>query len=238
MSNPQRYTSGLATVPAAQPLGNFPFPDPFHTGGNVGLDVTAYSNDFFTLGTTTVDWTITTTGSGATFAITDGVGGLALLSPGGASSVNTVAQTKRSFQFSTGKQFWYLCRVALGSLTGARYFSFGLQDSTASTPNNGLFFSKDTSSSGAVRLVQASSGTLTTLVSTVYTYTNALPYVDVALYYNGTDLLVYAADAVVARITSYTPPAQLMTSFFTSTVISGTETMTVDYLLVAQETVR
>lgn len=241
MSNPQRYTSGLATVAAAQPLGNYPFPDPFHTSGNVGVDVTSYANDFFTVGSTTLDWTIT--GVSSTFAITDGVGGVALVTPGGATTVTTVAGAHNGFQFSSGKQFWYVCRIQPAAVSGTKSFLFGLQGGTSATATDGIWFVKPASST-SVNLVSRVGSTSTTLVTGVAT-ASAGGWIDVAFYYNGTDILVYSADNVVARVTSPTIGSSattltnaLLTPVFQSTPTATTDTLTIDYVLAAQETVR
>ena len=240
MGAPSRFLSGVATVDAQYPLGNYPFPDPFHTSGSAGLDAVSYSNDFFTVGSTTLDWTIT--GTSSTFAITDGVGGVALITPGGTTTTTTVAAAHAGFQFVAGQAFWYLCRIKASAVSGTKAFTFGLQKGSAGTNTDGLYFTKAASST-SLNLVSKVNSTATTLVTGVATAA-ADTYLDVGFYYNGTDLLVYAADALVARVsaptvgsTGTTLTDALIQPFF-QIVPTATDTLSIDYVLAAQETTR
>ena len=69
-------------------------------------------------------------------------------------------------------------------------------------------------------------------------------FVDVGFYYNGTDLLVYSSDSLVARVTAPTIGSSgttltnaLMTTLFGITPVA-TETLTIDYEFAAMETTR
>lgn len=241
MGSPSRFTSGVATVDAQYPLGQYPFPDPFHTSGSVGLDTVSYSNDFFTVGSTTLDWTLT--GVSSTFAITDGLGGVALVTPGGTSTVTTVAGAHNGFQFIAGQSFWYLCRIKVNAVTSTKSFLFGLQTGTSATSTDGLWFVKPASST-SLNLVSRVGSTSTTVVTGVTTVA-ADTYVDVGFYYNGADVLVYSSDVLVARITAPTIGASattltnaLLTPVFQTTPTAITDTLSIDYVLAAQETVR
>jgi hypothetical protein len=217
MASPTRFYSGVATVPASQPLGNYPFPDPFHTSGSTGLDVVSYSNDFFAIGSTTLDWTVT--GTSSTFATTDGLGGVSLVTPGGTTTTTTVAMAHSGFQFVAGQKFWYLCRIKASAVSSTK------------------------ASSTSVNLVSTVNSTATTLVTGVTTAA-ADTYLDVGFYYDGTDILVYAADAVVARVSAPTVGASgttltnaLLNVAF-NVVPTATDTLSIDYVLAAQEAVR
>ena len=241
MSAPTRYLSGVATVPAAQPLGNYPFPDPFHTSGTTGLDAVSYANDFFTVGSTTLDWTIT--GVSSTFAITDGLAGVALVTPGGASTVTTVAGAHNGFQFVSGNKFWYVCRIMPNAVSSTKSFLFGLQTGTSATSTDGIWFVKPASST-SVNLVSRVGSSSTTLVTGVATAA-ALAWLDVGFYYDGTDIVVYSNDAVVARVSAPTIGASattltnaLLTPVFQTTPTATTDTLSIDYVLAAQETSR
>ena len=242
MSAPTRFLSGVATVPASQPLGNYPFPDPFHTGGSSGLDVVSYSNDFFSIGSTTLDWTIT--GTSSTFATTNGLGGVALITPGGTTTTTTVAAAGSSHQFVAGQKFWYVCRIKMSAISSTKAFTFGLQKGSGATGSatDGFWFTKPASST-SLNLVSVVDGTSTTLVTGVTTVV-ADTYLDVAFYYDGTDILVYSSDAVVARVTAPTVGAtattltdELLNVVF-NVVPTATDTLSIDYVLAAQETAR
>lgn len=241
MGSPSRFTSGVATVDAQYPLGQYPFPDPFHTSGSVGLDTVSYANDFFTVGSTTLDWTLT--GVSSTFAITDGLGGVALVTPGGASTVTTVAGAHNGFQFVAGQAFWYLCRIKVNAVTSTKSFLFGLQTGTSATSTDGIWFVKPASST-SLNLVSRVGSTSTTVVTGVTTVA-ADTYVDVGFYYNGADVLVYSSDVLVARITAPTIGSSattltnaLLTPVFQTSPTATTDTLSIDYVLAAQETVR
>lgn len=240
MGAPSRFLSGVATVDAQYPLGNYPFPDPFHTSGSAGLDVTSLANDFFTIGSTTLDWTIT--GTSSTFAITDGVGGVALITPGGTTTTTTVAGAHSGFQFVAGNKFWYLCRIKASAVSGTKAFTFGMQKGTGATNTDGIFFTKAASST-SLNLVSRVNSTSTTLVTGVATAA-ADTYLDVGFYYDGTDLLVFASDALIARVTAPTIGSTgtnltdaLLTQYF-QVVPTATDTLSIDYVLSAQETTR
>jgi hypothetical protein len=242
MSAPTRFLSGVATVPATEPLGNFPFPDPFHTGGSAGLDVVSYANDFFNIGSTTLDWTIT--GTSSTFATTNGLGGIALVTPGGTTTTTTVASAGSSFQLIAGNKFWYVCRIKMSAISSTKAFTFGLQKGSGATGSatDGLWFTKPASST-SLNLVSKVDGTATTLVTGVTTVV-ADTYLEVGLYYDGTDLLVYSEHDLVARVSAPTVGAtattltdELLNVVF-NVVPTATDTLSVDFVLTAQETTR
>lgn len=241
MGSPTRFTSGIATVDSQYILGNYPFPDPFHTSGNASYDVVTYENDFFTVGSTTLDWTIT--GSSSTFAITNGVGGVALITPGGASTVTTVAGAHNGFQFVAGQSFWYVCRIKANTVSSTKSFLFGLQTGTSASSTDGIWFTKPASST-SLNLVSRVDSTSTTLYTGVTTVA-ADTYVDVGFYYNGTDLLVYSNDVLVYRVsaptigsTATTLTNALLTPVWQTTPTATTDTLSIDYVLAAQETSR
>ena len=242
MGAPSRFLSGVATVDAQYPLGNYPFPDPFHTSGTANLDVVSLANDFFTVGSTTLDWTIT--GTSSTFAITDGVGGVALITPGGTTTTTTVASVGGGFQFVAGQDFWYVCRIKMSAISSTKAFTFGLQKGSGATGSatDGLWFTKPASST-SLNLVSTVNSTATTLVTGVTTVA-ADTYVDVGFYFDGSDVLVYSSDALVARVSAATigstgttlTNALLNISF--NVVPTATDTLSIDYVLAAQETSR
>lgn len=238
MGTPTRFTYGVGTVSKQSPLGDFPLPDPFHTSANAGLDVACYANDFFGIGSTTLDWTIT--GVSSTFTAVDGVGGVARVTPGGVSTVTSVYKVGSAFQFVSGQDFWYVCRIRASAVAGTVTYQFGLRNGSSAT--EGLWFSKPASST-SLNLISTVNSSATTLATGVDTAA-AATYHDVAFYYNGTDLLVYSADALVARVTAPTIGASattltnaVLTPFFTITP-TATDTLEIDYVLAAMETTR
>ena len=236
MSAPSRFLSGVATVDANEPLGNYPFPDPFHSSGSSGLGSVSYVNDFNTLIGT--DYTVS--GSSSTFALASGVGGVAVLTPGGTTTASSAYKPAPFLQFIAGNKFWYVVRFKASAVSGTKAFYAGLQ--AGSSAANGLWFAKAASST-SLNLVSTVGSTATTLVTGVANCADDT-YVDVAFYFDGTDLLVYSNDNVVARVSAPTIGSSATT--LTNSVLSpvfqitptATDTLTVDYVLAAQEVTR
>ena len=241
MGNPTRLTNGLATVPSNNPLGNYPFPDPFHTGSTVGKDVVAYWNDYFDTGTTTT-YTISGGGAIALGVGSAAVGGTLVHTPASATA-SAVSRASTAFQFISGNRFWFLQRIAASAVTGVMSMFFGLNTNNAAITADGIYFRKAASQLN-LDLVSVINGTTTVLAAAVTTVAAGV-YLDVGFYYNGTDLLVYVNDAVVARISNVTIGATntfTLTNAYLSPVFQitpvGTENLNTDYVLVAQEITR
>lgn len=236
MGSPTRFTSGVATVDAQYPLGNYPFPDPFHSSGSASLGSVSYVNDFNTLIGT--DYTVS--GSSSTFALASGVGGVAVLTPGATTTATAAYKPAPFLQFVAGNKFWYVVRFKASAVSGTKAFYAGLRNGSGTT--DGIWFAKAASST-SLNLVSTVGSSATTLVTGVATVA-ADTYVDVAFYYDGTDLLVYSNDAVVARVSAPTIGASATT--LTNVVLSpvfqitptATDTLTIDYVLAAQEVTR
>jgi hypothetical protein len=168
---------------------------------------------------------------------------MSLITPGGATTVTTVAGTHNGFQFIAGNAFWYVCRIQPAAVSGTKSFLFGLQTGTSATSTDGIWFTKPASST-SLNLVSTVGSTATTLVTGVAT-ASAAGWLDVGFYYNGTDLLVYASDNLVARVSAptigssgTTLTSALLTPVFQSTPTATTDTLTIDYVLAAQEMTR
>ncbi|CAB4131949.1 hypothetical protein UFOVP135_33 [uncultured Caudovirales phage] len=237
MSAPTRFLSGVATVPASQPLGNYPLPDPFHTSGNSGLDLFTYANDYTDLGNA---GSRTITGTSSAFALADGVGGIGVLTPGGTTTASAMYRTAAAFKFVSGQDFWYTTRIAYSGVGTGITGYFGVIKTGGATTDSLLF---KLATTGVLSLVSTVSSTATTLVSSVATMT-AGTYVEVAFYYDGTDLLVYANHNVVARVAGVTigSTGTTLTNAALTEIIqitpAATETISVDFVFVAQEVVR
>lgn len=237
MGSPTRYTNGVSTQTVGTLMGDYPLPDPFHTGSSSGLDVYTYSNDFNDLGNAA---SRTITGASSTFALVDGVGGVGRLTPGGATTASSIYRTDASFQFVAGQKFWFVHRVKYSAVGAGITGYFGVIKTGAATTDSLLF---KLATTGVLSLVSTVNNTATTLVSQVATVTGG-SWVDVGFYYNGTDLLVFANDALVARIanptigsTGTTLTNALLTPI-TQITPAATETVDIDYALVACEVSR
>ena len=237
MGNPTRFTSGVGTAYQGETLGNYPLPDPFHTGSTKELGISIYENDFNTLIGT--DYTVT--GSSSTFTLSSTiVGGAGVLTPGGATTATAAYKAGSFLQFQAGNQFWYEARFKASAVSSTKSFYVGLRNGSGVT--DGLWFAKAASST-SVNLVSTVGSTATTLVTGVATAA-ADTWLNLGFYYDGTDLLVYSDNALVARVSSptigtsgTTLSSVLMGPVFQITP-TATDTLTVDFVLAAQELVR
>jgi hypothetical protein len=233
MSNPTRLYAGLSTAYPNETLYSFPFPDPFHTGSTQTLGSSTYTNDFNTLIGT--DYTVT--GTSSTFALTAGVGGLAILTPGGTTTATSAYKSGQFFQIVSGNRFWYTTRIQASAVAGNVSFYAGLQ--AGSSTNDGLWFSKAAAST-SINLVSVVGGTSTTIASGIATVA-AATWIEFGLYYNGTDLLVFVNNVPVARISSPTvgSSATTLTNAVMGPVFqitpTATDTLTTDFVLACQE---
>jgi hypothetical protein len=241
MGTPTRLTSGLSTVAKGQPLGDYPFPDPFHTGSSLGKDVASYWNDYFDTGPTTT-YTISGGGSVALGVGAAAVGGTIVFTPG-AIAASAVTRASTAFQFTQGSRFWFLQRIAPSAVTGVMSAFFGVNTANAAITADGLYFRKAASQLN-VDFISVINGTTTVLAAAITTVT-AGAYIDAGFYYDGTDLYVFIGDVVKARISNITIGATnafTVTNAYLSPVYQitpvGSETLTTDYVLVANEVVR
>jgi hypothetical protein len=241
MSNPTRLYAGLSTAYPNEPLYSFPFPDPFHTGSNQITGSSTYTNDFNTLIGT--DYTVT--GTSSTFALTSGVGGLAILTPGGTTTASAAYKNGQFYQFVVGNRSWFTCRFKTSAVAGNVSFYVGLRNGASAT--DGIWFSKAAAST-AVNLVSTVNSTSTTLVSNIITAV-ADTFMELGFYYDGTDLICYSGYASSdmgpdARVSNATIGSSgtnltnaLLAPVFQITPVA-TDTLTTDFVLACQEVVR
>jgi len=239
---PTRLTAGLSTVTNIKPLGDFPHPSPFHTSGSAAnvfnqsatMGVCKYDTDFVH----TSDLSDFTSGYASAALSTTLVGGVAVYTPTSA-TLGIAYKTGQYMQFVAGQKLWFQCNVALSTLAGVG--RYGLQAGAVSTVASLMFVTAVTS--GIVSLVSIVNSTTTVLIANVGTMVAATP-IDLAYYYDGTDLLVYVANALVTRVAAPTIGATgttltnaILTPAFQSTP-AATETTSVDWLLGACEIAR
>lgn len=236
MSNPTRLQSGLSTAYSNEVFYSYPYPDPFHTGSTSALGSTSYMNDFNTLIGT--DYTVT--GASSTFALGNAVGGIAVLTPGGTTTATAAYKNGQAFQFIAGNRFWFTSRFQVSAVAGNVSFYVGLRNGSGVT--DGLWFAKAAAST-SINLVSTVGSTATTLVTGVATAA-AATYVELGLYFDGTDLLVYSNNTLVARVSAPTigSSATTLTNAVLGPVMqitpTATDTLTVDFIGTAQEVTR
>lgn len=202
MATPTRYPAGVSNEPPGWLFGDLSMLD--------GPNIYKYFNDFSTYDAT--DWTVTSSGGGATgtTSLTAGNGGLLLLQSGITENdiqANQLATT--SFHFVSGQDVWFGINFEVSDATQTDII-FGLADTFADmTPTDGVYFTKVDGSTSLLYNVTAA-GTSTT--GTVGTLVAATRYA-VGFYYKGSaavpTLTIYStipyAAGTVTRPSPYYP---------------------------------
>lgn len=244
MGVPTRLTQGLATQAKTNLLGNYPLPSPFRTSSTPttsyqsGYAIATYATEFMHIDN---GWTATS----STFATTDAVGGIAVMTPSTTGTACSVHRTSGAFQFVAGQKFWFQTRFDISAVSSATQVDgIGLMKSSGGTlaTSDSLLFTKAAGST-SLSLVSTVGSTATTLATGLATLTSGT-YIDAGFYYNGTDIEVFINDALVARVTTPTIGSSattltnaLLVPTLTLTPVT-TETINIDYLLTAQELAR
>ena len=235
MSNPTRFSNGVSTNDAQYLWGNYPLPAPFSSSGSSLTGVAQYANDFVS---SVAEYTVT--GTSSTLALSAGNGGLAVLTPGGTTTATAAYKTASNVAFVAGNQLWFNTRFKASAVSSTKSFYVGLRAGSATT--DGLWFAKAASSTD-ITLVSTVGSTATTLVSGIATAA-ADTYLNLGFYYDGTDILVYANNVMVARVSAPTigTSGTTLTSVALGPVMqitpTATDTLTVDYIAASVEVTR
>jgi hypothetical protein len=183
------------------------------------------------------NWTVTETQAGATQALTDGDGGLLLITNTAADD-DLVALQKvgESYRFASGKELFFEARLKVSDATQSDVV-IGLQitDATPLDVSDGVFFIKADGSTSVSLLVEKN-GTATT-TSSVATMANDT-FISLGFYYDGASSIQYSVNGVVTgtSVTTNLPDDEDMTvSIALQNGEAVAKTMTVDYVFVAKE---
>lgn len=182
------------------------------------------------------DWTVTETDSGATQALTDGDGGLLLVTNTAADDDLVALQKKgESFRFASGKKLWFEARFKVSDATQSDVV-IGLQitDTTPLDVTDGVFFIKaDGSTSVSLRVEKNNTATATT-VTTLANDT----FITLGFFYDGDSTIYYFVNGALggSSVTTNLPDDEDLTvSFALQNGEAVAKTMTVDYINVAKE---
>jgi len=222
-----RFPNGVTNVGEDSLFADLAMPAPtkFHT----------YYEDFDYY--VAANWTVTETQAGATQALTDGDGGLLLITNTAADD-DLVALQKvgESYRFASGKELFFEARLKVSDATQSDVV-IGLQitDATPLDVSDGVFFIKADGSTSVSLLVEKN-GTATT-TSSVATMSNDT-FISLGFYYDGASSIQYSVNGVVkgTSVTTNLPDDEDMT--VTIALQNGeavAKTMTVDYVFVAKE---
>jgi hypothetical protein len=222
-----RFPNGVTNVGEDSPFADLSMPVPtlFHT----------YFEDFdyYTAGS----WTVTETQAGATQALTDGDGGLLLITNTAADDdLVSLQKVGESFRFASGKKLFFEARFKVSDATQSD-FVVGLQitDTTPLDVSDGVFFIKADGST-SVSLVVEKNGTATTTAS-VATAANDT-FIRLGFYYNGASAIEYFVNGVTlgtSVTTNLVDDEDLTPTFAIQNGEAVAKTMTMDYIFVAKE---
>lgn len=182
------------------------------------------------------DWTVTETQAGATQALTDGDGGLLLLTNTAADN-DLVALQKvgESYRFASGKKLFFEARFKVSNATQSDVV-MGLQitDTTPLDVTDGVFFLKSDDSTTISLLVEKNNTATTTSVGTLADDT----YIRLGFYYDGNSSIqafVNGTYVATSATTNLVDDEDLTVSFAIQNGNAVARTMTVDYIYVAKE---
>ena len=182
------------------------------------------------------DWTVTETQAGATQALTDGDGGLLLLTNTAADN-DLVALQKvgESYRFASGKKLFFEARFKVSNATQSDVV-MGLQitDATPLDVSDGVFFLKSDDSTTINLLVEKNNTATTTSVGTLADDT----YIRLGFYYDGNSSIqafVNGTYVATSATTNLVDDEDLTISFALQNGNAVARTMTVDYVYVAKE---
>jgi hypothetical protein len=183
------------------------------------------------------DWTVTETDAGATQALTDGDGGLLLVTNTAADNDLVGIQKKgESFRFESGKKMFFEARFKVSDATQSD-LAIGLQitDTTPLDITDGVFFIKADGSTSVSFLVEKNNtATTTTAVATMADDT----FITLGFNYDGGSVMQYCVNGVVAGtsvVTNLPDDEDLAISFALQNGEAVAKTMTVDYIFCAKE---
>ena len=186
---------------------------------------------------TAANWTVTETQAGATQALTDGDGGLLLLTNTAADNdLISLQKVGESFRFATGKALFFEARFKVSDATQSDVV-IGLQitDTTPLDVTDGVFFIK-ADGAATVNFLVEKNNTATT-ASSIATMANDT-YIRLGFYYDGSSAVQYFVNGTYtgSSVTTNLPDDEDMT--VTIAIQNGeavAKTMTVDYVYVAKE---
>lgn len=225
-----QFPNGAGTVADNSPWTAFkrPLPTQYHT----------YFNDFDTF--TVAEWTITTTEAGAgsaTEALTDGDGGLLLVTNDDADNDNDFFQkVGESFKFESGKKLFFEARFKTSDATQSDIV-MGLQitDTSPLDVTDGVFFIKaDDAATVDFRVEKDNTATTSSAVATMANDT----FIRLGFYYNGVDAvypIVNGVPSAKLATTNLPDDEDLTVSFGIQNGAAAAKTLTVDYIWVSKE---
>lgn len=233
MAAPTRFPGGVSTAARNSTFYNAGFPDP--TKWHV------YFEDFdrFAAG----DWTITTVEAGAgsaTEALTDGDGGLLLITNDAADDDSDFFQkVGESFLLESGKRAFFKARFKVSDATQSDVL-IGLQitDTTPLDATDGIYFLKADGAATVDVICRKNATTGSTSASAITSLVSDT-FITLGWAYDGKGGLTYFVNDVATgsldASSSYLPDTELTVSFGIVNGEAVAKTMTLDYVAAAKE---
>lgn len=230
MGTPVRFPFGISTARKGRSVyADFPQPSPLVTHDDF--------DDFNRFAA--AEWTITRVGTTPTEALTDGNGGLLLLTPAASSASSTYLQkVGASFLPAEGKQMWFSTRFKVASATDTQ-LAVGLQ-STDTTPldvTDGMYFVKSTAATATLDFICRKDATTGSTSSTAVATLADDTFIELGFYYDGKKTINIfvngrnTADlSLGATPASFLPDAVLRPSFGVTNGASTARIATYDYI--------
>ena len=215
-------------------------------------DLCVYFNEFFTYAA--ADWGIVTTEDGtgsATEAITDGVGGLLLISnAAGADDLDVLEGVSEGFKLAVGKPLWFQARVAIDD-TGLAEWAIGLWKKVANvstfttgtmTIDSGVYFQGGPTNCAADKIEGVCEKDTTESDDCVHTTIADGVYYKLSFFWDGIDTVYfYVDDAFIGKtteasstFTKINDDEEACVAFGINNSTAVIRTMTIDYIFVAQ----
>jgi hypothetical protein len=228
MPAPGRYPNGVNNAAKNSTMWNYGSMDPtrFHI----------YWNDFDSYAAG--DWTITETGSG-TKALADADGGvLGILTGASSGDLESYNKVGESFLLASGKKAWFKSRLKVSEATLTDVV-MGLQvtDTTPLDVTDGIYFLKATAGTSWSFIVRKDATTGSLATASVATCV-ADTYMTLGWYYDGKASLEYYINDVKSGTvdpTNYFPDVELTIGFGVKNGEAVAKTLSIDYILAAQE---
>lgn len=182
------------------------------------------------------DWTVTETSGSATEALTDGDGGLLLIT--NTTTDNDAVQMQKvgeSFTFTAGVPLIFEARFKCSDVT-QNDIVVGLEQTTATplAPVNGVYFlSSDGVATVDFKVTKAS---VTTTASAIGTLVDAT-FVNLGFAYNGADTIWYGINGTPLGSLAVTnlPTTELTVTFGVQNGSAGVKTCTLDFLFASKK---
>lgn len=198
-----------------------------------------YSEDFDYYNA--ANWTVTETQAGATQALTDGNGGLLLLTNSAADDdVNQIQKVGESFLPTLGKKFFMEARFAISDVLQSD-MAIGIQVANTDATDavtDGIYFLKADGAADLIVRCRKNTTTGATQADTGIDLVNATMVV-VAVYYDGVDRLYYAVNGNVLGYldasSSFLPDTELAPVACIKNGEAVAKTMTIDRIFCSQE---